>query len=130
MKAAEQSQLEMPPEGPKIITAASPATYPAGGPQHNLYQLSDVFEPSEEESLPQPHKEGGIVSDMLQDLGLPTSFPKTTTRLNPGDERVYSRPLDASERQGVYIFFGILLGSWIAGGLATPASSNKNVKQR
>ena len=66
---------------------------------------------------------------MLEDAGLPTSFSNSTPKPHTAEEKVYSRPLDASEKQGVYIFLGILLGSWIVGGLAAPASPKKSSKK-
>jgi len=110
--------------GPKVSTVASAATHHGGGPSHALH---DVVEPVPTKKPAAPVN-GGFWFDVVNDMCLPTSVETPTlewqfsekdsaTKVTP---KGYSRKLDPDETRGVWIFLGLLAGSWIASGVAKP----------
>ena len=79
-----------------------------------------------------PSKDTGkttLLQDIAEDLGLPTSTEKTAREIQQavtdslpesfvsGTQKTHTRKLDGSEVRGVWLLFGLLAGSWFAGGI-------------
>ncbi|THH17811.1 hypothetical protein EW146_g3082 [Bondarzewia mesenterica] len=90
--------------------------------------VADESEPSAD--IPSGPK--GILVDIAEDLGLPTTFPlrpaaqaqkdlleglPEETGTSTGQGKDYTRKLDRDEVRGVWLALGALAGAWVAGGL-------------
>ncbi|KAI9064485.1 hypothetical protein FKP32DRAFT_1591906 [Trametes sanguinea] len=132
-KEAAPPQPETVPR-PKVITVASSATHPGGGPSHNLYSPSASTSSASAETADAPTSIlGQLAADMAEDLSLPTSFKRApptesqydvaqTTETSGPQDKSYSRTLDKDERVGVWILVGLFASSWIAAGYFAPTS--------
>ncbi|RDX56730.1 hypothetical protein OH76DRAFT_1395849 [Lentinus brumalis] len=117
----------VPSTGPKVVVVGGEETHPGGGPSHNLYSPSSSSE-SSPTSAPRPAPKtavGQLLVDMADDLGVPTSFKlagdvnehydvAAKTETSGAQEKTYSRKLDADEKKGLWVLFGVFASSWIA----------------
>ena len=134
-------QLKEPPtpepSAPKLVVVAGSSTHVSGGPTHHL-------EPAESyntEPHPTPSRIAslrGVWTDVADDLGIPRDIslgvtqraqrsrvedlPQETSRTT-GQSEFHSRNLDRDERRGVWVFLGLLGGSWLLGGALATGSA-------
>ncbi|KAI6045770.1 hypothetical protein EDC04DRAFT_2634913 [Pisolithus marmoratus] len=111
------------PESPKLHVVGGAATHHDGGPTHHLEKPLETG--TIQPIAPVVDKVIVIKSENLQevfaDLGIPT-----TIRLRPvvdttvAEPPVQTRPLTSEETKGVYVLLGILVGSWLLGGILGP----------
>jgi len=108
-------------------------THHAGGPTHNLSQLGEAAQPAH--AAPAASTQGGILQDIIDDLGLPTPLfkapqdPAAALEALPyapqsdasPSETSYTRPLDKDDKTGLWVLLGIFLGSWVVAGVAAPS---------
>ncbi|KAH8116936.1 hypothetical protein DFH11DRAFT_1542118 [Phellopilus nigrolimitatus] len=141
--AAAKLRATADPDAPKLVLVASAATHPAGGPTHALSQASDVPLPSSSStSASTPSSSASstasepttLLGEVLDDLGVPADLFARTDRAE-GTRRdgsqvlaQHARPLDADERRGAYALLGLLVGAWVAAGIAAPTSGGKGKK--
>jgi hypothetical protein len=119
------------PSLPKIIVVGGSATHHGGGPSHNLSNDHEAqSHVTHHSSPPKDHGgKGGIFQDIAEDLGLPTAAEKSAREMQQavadslpdsfisGTQKADTRKLDGSEVRGVWLLFGLLAGSWFAGGI-------------
>lgn len=127
-KEAVTTAQEAAPSTPKLILTAGSSTHHGGGPSLNAY---DFTAESTESSSSRSDGSGGIVSDVLDDLGLAglQLSPKRDAKLEAEmkelltyeatvpENREYSRKLDDGEKKGLYVLLGIFGGGWLLGGV-------------
>jgi len=122
---------------PKISTVTHAATHPGGGPSHNLYQMSEHAHPLDSNKPSTSSSKAGLWSDVVNDLGLPTSvkaptvqwqFSETPAKSTVAPKR-YSRKLDSDEVRGVWMLLGLVAGSWILAGAVKPTSELEHAEK-
>ena len=136
----------MDPPLPKLVLVTGADTHHGGGPTHNLhdehgrsaYLTDSHIVPSPTVATP---TSDGLLHDVAQDLGIPPALnvkevrrvladlmPQTSTK---ADRHVgTSRKLDEDEARGVWVLFGLLVGSYVAAGIINgkPATSKERAK--
>jgi len=118
------------PSLPKVLTVTLPTTLVGGGPSHNVYQMSDDPSPSPGNNETSLRSSGGFLTDVMNDLGLPSSIKTPTVHWqfsetpasSKNSTKTYSRDLDSNEVWGVWALLGLFAGSWVLGGIFKPAS--------
>ncbi|KAI6005625.1 hypothetical protein EDD15DRAFT_2566605 [Pisolithus albus] len=112
------------PEPPKLHVVGGAVTHHDGGPTHHLEKPSEIG--TVQPAAPVADDVIVIKSANLQELFTELGIP-TTIRLRPrvvdatvDESPIRSRPLTNEERTGVYALLGILVGSWVLGGILSP----------
>ncbi len=120
------------PTSPSFIAVAGDTTHISVSPTY-----TDFAEPDPVEVPVSSPPNQTFLQDVTEDLFFTTSFKFPKVRQpKPVAEDVaqittsaglqhtdYSRTLDGDEQRGVWIFLGLLTGSWIVSGLLKPASA-------
>ncbi|KAH7889216.1 hypothetical protein F5I97DRAFT_485600 [Phlebopus sp. FC_14] len=119
------------PELPKLHVVSGPSTHPYGGPTYNLEKdqeadaVASTVPSADEAPKGEPKQTGtgiGMLSfwrEVADDIGLPRTIRWTPAQTNPSSEQqhTYSRPLNEQERRGLYVLLGLVVGSWVVGGV-------------
>ncbi|KAI6103385.1 hypothetical protein F5141DRAFT_1130262 [Pisolithus sp. B1] len=116
---------EPDPEPPKLHVVGGAVTHHDGGPTHHLEKHSEVGTIQSATTVADDVIviKSAYLQELFADLGIPT-----TIRLRPVvdttvvESPVRSRPLTSEETKGVYALLGILVGSWVLGGILSPRS--------
>ncbi|KIK96239.1 hypothetical protein PAXRUDRAFT_826185 [Paxillus rubicundulus Ve08.2h10] len=141
--ARPREDIPCKPELPKLHVVSGSATHHGGGPTHNLeeHQEGHTLPPTTINADEPPSSKVGVWADVLDDIGLPRSFSVRHALREAGASvveavkdrgnayRTSSRPLDNDERMGLYVLLGLVVGSWIVGGVvnrAAPAVKEEN----
>ena len=71
----------------------------------------------------------GILGEMLDDLKIPPELfaPTKDVQTKTIKFKPQVRQLDQEELKGVYVLLGILFGSWVVAGIASPSRGKKSV---
>lgn len=150
---------------PKIVVVAGTSTHAAGGPTYSLSSADEFTSPSPSSSSSSSSynsasggeggkKLTGLWADIVEDLGLPTTFtvPRFGRVLGDAEKaladslpdestvgvgkkegesaRYEERRLDPEEKRGVWVLLGLLGGSWVLGGvLSRPAAFAESAEE-
>jgi len=140
---------------PKVLAVAGSATHHGGGPTHNAHdepESNDTHAFETQSSSRRGHSQSsgssptptGILQNIADDLGLPASWKRgeltgaqkevlhgllETTGTSSTSEKSHSRKLDGDEVRGVLVLFGLLAGSWVAGGVINSAPKEEKHAQ-
>ncbi|KAL7423082.1 hypothetical protein Q5752_002381 [Cryptotrichosporon argae] len=138
--ASSPAEPEPAPSGsaaPKVMTVASAATHPAGGPVHGVHAASDAH--TTETAEPDAHADadadaalvpndafrlGPVLSSLLAGptaawrtlAGAVPSVSAPEAKDGEAEYKKEDRPLDANERTGLYILGGIVASAFLLGG--------------
>ncbi|KIK18939.1 hypothetical protein PISMIDRAFT_169514 [Pisolithus microcarpus 441] len=111
------------PEPPKLHVVGGAVTHHDGGPTHHLEKPLETgtVQPVAPVADDVIVIKSANLQELFADLGIPT-----TIRLRPVvdttvvESPIQSRPLTSEETTGVYALLGILVGSWVLGGILSP----------
>ncbi|KAF9227659.1 hypothetical protein BS17DRAFT_774113 [Gyrodon lividus] len=141
--ARPRANIPSAPGLPKLHVISDSATHHGGGPTHNLEEHQEgPALPSTTTNADEPSSSKvGFWVDVLDELSLPGSFnvrrclSAVGTSVVEGvknrgnGHQMSSRPLNNDERRGLYVFLGIIVGSWVVGGVVNRAPPAPAVKE-
>jgi len=121
---------------PKLLVVAGADTHHGGGPSHNLLDEHHSHNTDDSESSVKITP-SGFWQDVVQDIGIPTNIYGKDTKLAVFDHVLdtfgsvtqHTRTLGKDETRGVWILLGLLVGSWVLGGVVNDRPATKKVTE-
>jgi len=122
---------DSPPAGPsipKILVVAGSSTHGAWGPTHHLEPAESYgVEPRPMPSTPTGGLRG-LWADIADDLDIPRNITLGAAQHSLAEQLPlrtagHSRDLDRDEKRGLWVFLGLLGGSWLLGGALATGSA-------